>query len=450
MKKLSFKIFMLAITICLTTVCFTGCELFGGNSGGSSGGGSSTVYPTGISLDESTLTMTIGDTLSLAAAVEPTNANNKTVTWSSSNTSAATVSGGTIKAVGIGSTTITAKTSNDLTATCSVTVNDIDESLIHTIVQPETKSMEISQPLNLVHHTRSFILTTNGQEESFSYTAQAANGTPLTNGIFRVEASYGVYWRITDSSNNRILGNGTGFTVFSSTAENVTFSIGMQYTIRIQKSTSSGPCEIKVYAPNGTADITGNTEISDVLWFSSQERTFTYTPTVSGIFLISSSYSVYWRITDRHGNRLIGNGTGFSVTSTSSQNVAFTANEQYIIILQKSSSSGNYKLTIDQPNPVADITGKQKVYDNMRFSGQVNVYTFTPKTTGSYSLTASLNVYWRITDSFDNRLIGSGTGFTITSNSSQSVTLTAGEQYTIMLQKSSSNGSYTLEIKKPS
>ena len=77
---------------------------------------------TGITLDKTALDMYIGDTVTLTATVTPAAATDKTVTWSSSDTSVATVDNGKIKAVGKGKATITAKTVNNKTATCEVTV----------------------------------------------------------------------------------------------------------------------------------------------------------------------------------------------------------------------------------------------------------------------------------------------------------------------------------------
>ena len=83
-----------------------------------------TVYPTGISLNKSSLTLNIGESQTLTATVSPSNATDKSVTWSTGNSSVATVStGGTVKGVSAGQTTITAKTSNGKTATCTVYVN---------------------------------------------------------------------------------------------------------------------------------------------------------------------------------------------------------------------------------------------------------------------------------------------------------------------------------------
>lgn len=75
-----------------------------------------------ITLDKSSLELTEGETATLTASVKPDNATNKTVTWSSSNQSVATVDqNGTVTAVAEGNTTITAK-AGDKSATCTVTV----------------------------------------------------------------------------------------------------------------------------------------------------------------------------------------------------------------------------------------------------------------------------------------------------------------------------------------
>ena len=58
----------------------------------------------------------------LTATVLPATATDKTVTWETSAPGVASVSNGVVSFVGAGSATITAKTVNNLTATCSVTV----------------------------------------------------------------------------------------------------------------------------------------------------------------------------------------------------------------------------------------------------------------------------------------------------------------------------------------
>ena len=75
-----------------------------------------------ISLSESNIDLTAGDSKTITATVLPSDTTDKTVTWTSSNPNAATVSDGKITAKGAGVTTITATTSNQKTATCTVTV----------------------------------------------------------------------------------------------------------------------------------------------------------------------------------------------------------------------------------------------------------------------------------------------------------------------------------------
>ena len=79
------------------------------------------IQVTSITLDKEELTVFVGNQATLTATVKPDDATDKTVTWTSSNTSAATVENGVIKGVGTGRTTITATAGNQ-SATCSVLV----------------------------------------------------------------------------------------------------------------------------------------------------------------------------------------------------------------------------------------------------------------------------------------------------------------------------------------
>ena len=79
-----------------------------GNSGGQGGGSQGPVNVTSISLNFKTIYLNIGETKTVTARVYPSNAVNRTVTWSSSNNNIATVSNGNITGVGSGTVTITA------------------------------------------------------------------------------------------------------------------------------------------------------------------------------------------------------------------------------------------------------------------------------------------------------------------------------------------------------
>ena len=79
----------------------------------------------GVSLNKATLNMDIDDEERLTATVNPADATNKAVSWTSSNTAVATVdSNGKVKGIAPGVATITVTTDEgDFTATCEVTVN---------------------------------------------------------------------------------------------------------------------------------------------------------------------------------------------------------------------------------------------------------------------------------------------------------------------------------------
>lgn len=90
------------------------------------------VIVSSVSLDKSSYTFVLGDAAQkLTATVSPANATDKNLTWTSSNTSVATVDpDGTVKAVGFGKATITVASVADptKTATFDVTVNIINNS----------------------------------------------------------------------------------------------------------------------------------------------------------------------------------------------------------------------------------------------------------------------------------------------------------------------------------
>ena len=74
-----------------------------------------------ISLDKPTLTLEIGEWQILTATVLPAGAKDKSVIWTSSNPTVATVIDGIVTAITMGKTTVIAKAGN-YTATCEVTV----------------------------------------------------------------------------------------------------------------------------------------------------------------------------------------------------------------------------------------------------------------------------------------------------------------------------------------
>lgn len=77
-----------------------------------------------IGLSKASITLTVNSTYTLKATISPSNATNKSVSWSSSNKAVATVSNGKVTAKKAGTCNIYAASSNKKTVACKVTVKN--------------------------------------------------------------------------------------------------------------------------------------------------------------------------------------------------------------------------------------------------------------------------------------------------------------------------------------
>ena len=102
---------------------------------------------TGVSLNKTELALEVGETGTLEAKVEPNDASNKGVTWSSSNNEIATVNNGVVTAVKEGTATITVTTAEGgKTATCKVIVNAPQTKPVTNVtLEPNTLTLEVGK-----------------------------------------------------------------------------------------------------------------------------------------------------------------------------------------------------------------------------------------------------------------------------------------------------------------
>ena len=83
------------------------------------------IHVTNVALSKSSVSIKQGKSSTLTATISPSNASNKSVTWTSSNPNVAIVTNGTITGVSQGTSTITVKTADgNLTASCEVTITE--------------------------------------------------------------------------------------------------------------------------------------------------------------------------------------------------------------------------------------------------------------------------------------------------------------------------------------
>lgn len=142
------------------------------------------VSVTGVNLNKTNLTLTVDGTEQLTATVEPATATNKSVTWSSSNTSVATVdNSGKVTAVGSGTATITVTTADGgKTATCTVTVEAGSTPTV---------------PVNSVSLNQTSLTLTTGSTDHLTATITPSNAT-----------NKGLNWTSSDPSVVSVDGNG--------------------------------------------------------------------------------------------------------------------------------------------------------------------------------------------------------------------------------------------------
>ncbi|GIM60818.1 hypothetical protein CAPN008_08680 [Capnocytophaga canis] len=149
------------------------------------GGGSTIVQVTAVELSESNLTLSLGDTHNLSANVLPTNATNKAVTWTSGNTSIATVdANGKVTAVGTGTAYITAtSTEGGKTATCVVKVTD--EETPKMVLKTTANSLKLVINADPQDQNDVWIdLNNNGQKDT------GENVTSFNNWLYGTSTNY--------------------------------------------------------------------------------------------------------------------------------------------------------------------------------------------------------------------------------------------------------------------
>ena len=151
------------------------------------GGGSTTVSVESVSLDKTALTLEVNGTYTLTATINPSNADDQSVTWTSSDVTVATVDAdGVVKALKAGKATITVTTTDgNKKATCEVTVTTatgLEEALANTEVFGRKGNIYVNplQPLQV---------TVVNMIGKIVYNARISGNTqiPVTKGIYIVK-----------------------------------------------------------------------------------------------------------------------------------------------------------------------------------------------------------------------------------------------------------------------
>lgn len=193
-----------------------------------------TVAVTGVTLDKSEVSITVGKTATLTATITPSNATNKNVSWSSNAEDVATVANGVVTAVAVGKAKITVTTEDgNYTADCVVTV---------TAASPDGELTQYSE--NFSHYqntsTSNTVVVSEFNGDACKWSGIGATTTYYTN---------------TDNSEGT-----TGVTLLKPASNSSTYIISEQLQngvskVEITAHSNNTSASLKVYVVTATEEI---------------------------------------------------------------------------------------------------------------------------------------------------------------------------------------------------
>lgn len=137
----------------------------------------SDIAVTGVGLTQNTLALEIGDDATLTATINPSNATDKSITWSSSNPSVATVNNGKVTAVGTGNATITA-TAGGKSASCTVTVSEANVAVTGVTLSQTTLTLNPNGSATLT----ATVNPANATEQAVTWSSSNPSVAAVNNG----------------------------------------------------------------------------------------------------------------------------------------------------------------------------------------------------------------------------------------------------------------------------
>lgn len=234
---------------------------------------SGVIKTTGISLDKATLRLNPGESGTLSYTLTPVDhTDSPSVSWTSSQESVATVSDGKVTAVDYGTAVITAKISDEISATCTVSVQDGPKAA-YTIDMSSTYftyewPSDVSQLENVTLESWVLIGSTSSEQSFLG-----------TEGVFLTRAQSGNYQAVTGG------GSANGWTQSTEAVIKSTATAGEWHHVAATYSASDKKFVLYVDGANvaeGTSLLEGALPMNGIEGYTDGEN--------PNIFMIGNSY----------------------------------------------------------------------------------------------------------------------------------------------------------------
>ena len=164
-----------------------------------------TVPVTGVTLNKNSGTIKEGETIQLVATIMPTNATNQNVTWSTSDDTVATVSGGVVTGVAEGTATITVTTvEGGKTATATITVEAEEEVTIVPVTSVSLNTNNVSLEVGGQYTLVAEINPTDATNKNVNWSSSNSSVVEVTNkGIITAKSEGTATITVTTEDGNK-------------------------------------------------------------------------------------------------------------------------------------------------------------------------------------------------------------------------------------------------------
>ena len=385
------------------------------------------IKMTGIQVSQSTLNMTVGETKSISAAIAPDNATNKTLNWSSNNSSVASVNNGSITAIAAGTATITVSSPDGPSASVNVTVTAASTAVAVTGISLDrtSASMKTGDRITI----KATVLPATASNQTVTWTsnntavAEVELVSNLEKGIHAKTVGTAIITATTADGNKiatctvTVSANDTNTTVNTTPISNLNASVSSESKIhlsysapngatnvRVERSTTSSTTGFSTYGYSGNTDsgfdVTG-LDTGTQYWFRLVVSGGTNAGTSNVVNVTTSGSSNITDKTPSSGAKSVSvsGDIEFRFGKTMKKNTITSDN----IYLRKSGSSSNVSASLDYNessrrvtiNPSGDLDSNTKytvyVTSSVRYdngdSYKSDSWDFTTSNSGSLKVT---------------------------------------------------------------